>query len=88
MPLDAIEVMACPGGCLNGGGQIVSSDEIQDFVLLNRKKAVSAIDKKQSARNASENETIQKIYEGFLGKPGSQKAHELLHTRFHDSSKS
>lgn len=85
---DAIEVMACPGGCLNGGGQIVSSDEMQDSVLLNRKKAVSAIDKKQSARSASENEAIQKIYEEFLGKPGSEKAHELLHTRFHDSSKS
>ena len=76
------------GVITENGGQIVSSDEMQDSVLLNRKKAVSAIDKKQSARNASENETIQKIYEEFLGKPGSEKAHELLHTRFHDSSKS
>lgn len=85
---DAIEVMACPGGCINGGGQIVSSDENQDFVLRSRKTAVSAIDKEQKVRVASENEAIRKIYEEFLGKPGSEKAHELLHTHFHDSSKS
>ncbi len=74
-----VEIMACPGGCIGGGGQpIPTSMEI-------RKKRVEAIYKADRAleiRKSHENPAVLKLYEEFLGEPNSHKAHELLHTKY------
>ncbi len=78
-----IEVMSCPGGCLNGGGQpTVSSDKrnFEDY-RANRMNLLYDIDNKDTRRRAHENETIKQIYKEFLDKPGSKKAREILHTK-------
>ncbi len=79
MPYDFIEVMACRGGCIGGGGQPYgATDEI-------RKKRTAGIytdDEKSVVRCSHENPEIQKIYADFLEKPGSHKSHELLHTHY------
>lgn len=77
---DAIEVMACPGGCINGGGQPVHKDMDNVKVLALRKEGLRNIDKNKSVRISCENESIKKLYAEFLGKPNSEKAHHLLHT--------
>ncbi len=75
-----IEIMACPGGCLNGGGQPYVED--QSDALEKRKQAIYKIDKDKSIRKSHQNPDIIKLYDEFLGKPGSHKAHELLHTGY------
>ncbi len=75
-----IEIMACPGGCLNGGGQpYIQGDET---ILQKRLEALYTDDKNSTIRKSHENPSIKKIYEEFLGEPGSHKAHELLHTSY------
>jgi len=74
-----IEVMTCPGGCINGGGQPLGIDE--DTVKA-RMKALYKIDRTGKIRRSHENRSIQKIYEEFLGEPLSEKSHELLHTTY------
>jgi len=79
-----IEIMACPGGCINGGGQPFLSDTIRnnvDVVEL-RRSAIYTADKNLEFRKSYENPEIKKLYEEYLGTPGSHKAHELLHTSF------
>ena len=79
-----IEVMGCPGGCVNGGGQpIVSPEqrEITDPRVL-RAKALYREDASKAVRKSHENPEIKQIYADFLGKPNSHKAHELLHTTY------
>jgi NADH-quinone oxidoreductase subunit G len=77
----AIEIMACPGGCLNGGGQpYIHGDQT---ILDKRLAALYAIDKNFPLRKSHQNPSIKKLYDEFLGKPGSEKAHELLHTHYH-----
>lgn len=76
----AIEIMACPGGCLNGGGQ--PSIKGDTSVLEKRRQALYDIDGAKRIRKSHENPYIKKLYEEFLGKPGSKKAHELLHTHY------
>ncbi len=76
----AIEVMACPGGCLNGGGQPFS--HYREDILEKRKEAIYRTDREMPVRKSHQNPSIQKLYRDFLGKPGSTKAHELLHTRY------
>ncbi len=82
--VDFIEIMACPGGCVTGGGQpIVSSRVKMDVnVSAERAKAIYAEDKGLKLRKSHENPYIQKLYDEYLGKPGDHKAHELLHTHY------
>ncbi len=76
-----IEIMACPGGCINGGGQPYIHAETD--ILEQRMKGIYAIDSGKEIRKSHENPYIQKLYKEFLGKPGSEKAHHLLHTEYY-----
>ena len=78
-PWQFIEIMACPGGCAGGGGQLCGFDPAR---VAERIKAVYALDKKREVRRSYESPAIQAIYKEFLEKPGSHKAHELLHTTY------
>ena len=79
-----IEVMACPGGCINGGGQpIVSPSKREDIDVKGlRAKALYDEDLAKKLRKSHENTEIKTLYDEFLGKPNSHKAHELLHTSY------
>lgn len=79
-----IEIMGCPGGCVNGGGQPQVSADVRNFtdVRAARAKVLYDNDAKKAIRKSHENPSIQKLYEEFLGRPGSQKAHEILHTSY------
>lgn len=76
-----IEIMACPGGCINGGGQpFIHADT---DILEQRMKGIYSIDSSKEIRKSHENPYIQKLYREFLGTPGSEKAHRLLHTEYY-----
>ncbi|MGM0436582.1 MAG: NADH-dependent [FeFe] hydrogenase, group A6 [Bacillota bacterium] len=77
---DAIEIMACPGGCIGGGGQPYHKGDFS--VIEKRRKALYALDKSMKRRKSHENAMVQKVYEEFLDHPGSEKAHQLLHTTY------
>ena len=80
----AIEIMACPGGCINGGGQpLIAGEEDRKAVLEQRMAGLYAEDEGKPVRLSHENKDIQKLYKEYLGKPGSEKAHHLLHTCYH-----
>ncbi len=74
----AIEIMACPGGCIGGGGQPFHHGD-QD-VIKKRQAAIYEIDRNAPRRKSHENEMVLELYEKFLGEPYGKKAHELLHT--------
>ena len=76
----AIEIMACPGGCINGGGQPYIHGNTD--ILKKRMAAIYEEDMGKTIRKSHENPYIVKIYEEFLGKPGSEVAHKLLHTHY------
>jgi ferredoxin hydrogenase gamma subunit len=78
-----IEVMACPGGCMCGGGQPQGKKAYQEHRKA-RQKALYAIDKACAVRQSHNNPHIQLLYRDFLGAPNSHEAHELLHTHYHD----
>jgi len=78
-----VEMMACPGGCIGGGGEPYSDDP---DILRKRSEGIYSIDEKQVIRKSHENPSITKIYEVFLGKPLGHKSHELLHTHYTDRS--
>lgn len=78
----AIEVMACPGGCIGGGGQPLHHGDVD--ILKARTKAIYEEDAGKPIRKSHENPYIIKLYEEFLGKPMSEKAHHLLHTHYFD----
>ena len=83
-----IEIMGCPGGCVTGGGQpIVPSRErlVVDPKVV-RAKAIYEEDLAMKERKSHKNPSIQKLYDEYLGKPNSHKAHELLHTHYVDRS--
>ena len=84
-----VEIMACPGGCVNGGGQpIVSSKIRSEFdVKALRTKALYSIDEASVIRKSHENPVIKKLYEEYLEKPGSHKSHKLLHTTYKKKEK-
>lgn len=79
-----IEVMACPGGCINGGGQPIhqKTDKVKKRV-----QALYEIDSKMKNRRSHENESVLKLYKEFLGEPNGHHAHELLHTTYVDRKK-
>lgn len=79
-----IEIMACPGGCVNGGGQPIHSayTRAHTDILALRAKALYDEDKNMPLRKSHENPVVKKIYAEYLGEPGSHKAHHLLHTTY------
>ncbi len=79
-----IEVMCCPGGCVNGGGQPVQSANAWAYndIKALRAKALYDQDKAMPLRKSHDNPVVKKCYEEFLGEPGSHKAHEILHTSY------
>lgn len=79
-----IEIMGCPGGCVNGGGQPQVPSKIRNVVDIRaeRAKALYALDAGNPVRKSHENESIKKVYAEFFGEPGSHKAHEILHTSY------
>lgn len=81
---DFIEIMACPGGCVNGGGQPIQPASVRNTVDLRgiRGAALYEEDKNLPLRKSHENPSVKALYEEYLGKPGSQKAHEVLHTKY------
>ena len=81
-PYHAIEVMACPGGCIGGGGQPFHKGRME--VLRKRQNALYRADKEMPLRKSHENPYVQKVYKEFLGEPCGPLAHELLHTHYFD----
>jgi len=79
-----IEVMTCPGGCINGGGQPIHQKPEK---IQKRMKALYQIDTKMKTRRSHENESVKVIYKEFFGEPNSHKAHEILHTEYFDRKK-
>jgi len=77
--------MSCPGGCIGGGGQPLHYSNSD--ILKARAKAIYAEDAGKPIRKSHENPYIIKLYEEFLGKPMSEKAHHLLHTAYFDMSR-
>ncbi|MCI8496750.1 MAG: ferredoxin [Clostridiales bacterium] len=84
-----IEVMCCPGGCVNGGGQPVQHAVVRNFVDLKAERAAALYerDKNLPLRKSHENPTLKAIYDEYLEKPGSHLAHEILHTSYVGRSK-
>ncbi len=81
---DFIEIMGCPGGCVNGGGQPQQPGNIRNFNDLReiRAKALYTQDSQMKLRKSHENPAVKAVYEEFFGEPGSKKAHEILHTSY------
>ena len=80
-----LEVMACPGGCINGGGQPRSCDDTH--VKEKRAQGLYKEDSELTYRRSNDNPDIKKLYAEYLEAPGSHKAHELLHTVYEDKFK-
>ena len=89
-PYAFIEIMGCPGGCINGGGQpyvkpLFLQNEDDNILETYRAKRASVLykeDERQVVRQSHNNKDIQKLYKDFLGEPGSELAEELLHTSY------
>lgn len=79
-----IEIMGCPGGCVNGGGQPIQHAVVHNFVDLKARRAAALYeaDKDMPLRKSHESEAVKRLYDEFLGEPGSHKAHEVLHTSY------
>ncbi|MDE5583907.1 MAG: [FeFe] hydrogenase, group A [Ruminococcus sp.] len=79
-----IEIMGCPGGCVNGGGQPQQPASIRNFtdIQAERAKVLYDIDKSKPVRKSHENPAIKAVYDEYFGEPGSHKAHEVLHTSY------
>ena len=79
-----VEIMACPGGCVMGGGQPIRSSKERATIDIRAKRAgaLYTIDEKSTIRKSHENPVLKKIYEEYLGEPGGHKAHKLLHTSY------
>ncbi|MDR1940675.1 MAG: [FeFe] hydrogenase, group A [Clostridiales bacterium] len=84
-----IEIMACPGGCLNGGGQPIQSAETRNFTDYRtlRMNAIYSADKSMKLRKSHENPAIKEIYKEYFGEPNGNRAHHVLHTRYVARSK-
>ena len=81
---DFIEIMGCPGGCINGGGQPLQHADVRNWVDLRalRAKALYDQDAGQRCRRSHENPAVQQVYAEYLGEPGGEKAHRILHTHY------
>lgn len=79
---DFIEIMACPGGCINGGGQPLIKADTR--VVEKRMNGIYEEDLRKNIRKSNENKEIRLLYEKYLGKVNSKKAHEFLHTFYND----
>ena len=79
-----IEIMACPGGCVNGGGQPQVPANIRNFTDIRKLRAgvLYRNDASKAIRKSHENPSIRQLYREYLGEPGSHKAHEILHTTY------
>lgn len=79
-----VEIMCCPGGCVNGGGQPQVHADVRNFedVRAIRAKVLYDNDAAKPVRKSHENPSIKRLYEEYLGEPGSEKAHHLLHTTY------
>ena len=84
-----VEIMACPGGCIMGGGQPIKSSKIRAEVDVRklRADALYTIDEKSVIRKSHENPALQTIYKEYLGEPGGHLAHKLLHTTYQERKK-
>lgn len=84
-----VEIMACPGGCINGGGQPYVHDEVRNNIDLKtvRAQALYDYDEERKLRRSHENPAVEVLYKEFFGEPNSHKAHELLHTAYHQRDK-
>jgi ferredoxin hydrogenase gamma subunit len=80
---DFVEIMACPGGCVDGGGTLRSKKAYLPHAKK-RRETLFGIDRKANVRQSHKNEQVQALYRDYLGKPNSEKAHELLHTYYTD----
>ena len=78
-PYTFIEIMGCPGGCINGGGMPQGSNV---ETVRARMRAIYTIDQTKVYRRSHQNPAIRKLYEEYLGEPGSERAHHLLHTTY------
>ena len=79
-----IEIMACPGGCVNGGGQPIVDAQTRNVadVAKTRAKVLYGKDKKNALRKSHENPIVKTLYDEYFGKPNSHVAHEVLHTSY------
>jgi iron only hydrogenase large subunit-like protein len=81
---DFIEMMACPGGCIGGGGQPIY---FNDKTLELRSKAIYSSDRMRKYRKSHENPIVKEIYKKYMGEPGSKRAKKLLHTKYQKRSR-
>ena len=79
LPYHFVEVMACPGGCVGGGGQPYG---VSDKLRIKRASGLYSEDEAAKIRSSHENPAVIKLYEEFLGKPLGEKSHHLLHTTY------
>lgn len=86
---DFVEIMACPGGCVMGGGQPIKSSKTRATTDVRklRADAIYSIDERSTIRKSHQNPQVQKIYEEFFGTPGSEVAHKYLHTEYSAKNK-
>ena len=79
-----IEIMGCPGGCVNGGGQPQQPATVRNFTDLRKERAKALYDQDAAmpVRKSHENAAVKAVYDEFFGEPGSHKAHEILHTSY------
>lgn len=84
-----VEIMACPGGCVMGGGQPIKSSKVREQVDVRglRANCLYSIDEQSTLRKSHENPAVKKIYKEFLKKPGSEMSHKLLHTHYVERKK-
>ena len=84
-----VEIMACPGGCVNGGGQPVQSDSVRNYTELKTKRAnvLYTADSEGELRKSQENHVIKMLYDEYFENPGKAKAHSLLHTTYQSRKK-
>ena len=80
----AIEIMACPGGCVGGAGQPYHHGDFSK--VEKRLKSIYEEDEEKPLRKSHENPYIKQLYEEFLGEPCGEKSHKLLHTHYFDKS--
>lgn len=81
---DFIEIMSCPGGCVNGGGQPIKTALTRNSTDIKKLRgdSIYAIDKNMQYRKSHENPAVKELYANYLGEPNSHKAHEILHTSY------